>query len=66
MIYNDEDVEILSLLKTNENYIRKIPYSRPNFTVKNNKFFIETDEGLLPLKILKTQHGKLVRCKTSV
>ena len=51
LIYNDEDVEILSLLKTNENYIRKIPYSRPNFTVKNNKFFIETDEGLLPLKI---------------
>ena len=51
LIYNDEDLEILSLIKTNQNYIRKMPYSRPNFIVKNNKFFIETDEGLLPLKV---------------
>ena len=51
LIYNDNDLEILDLLKINENYIRKIPYSRHNYIAKNNKFFIETDEGVLPLKI---------------
>lgn len=51
LIYNDNDLEILDLLKNNQNFIRKIPYSRHNYMVKDNKFFIETDEGLLPLKI---------------
>ena len=51
LIYNDNDLEILDLLKNNQNFIRKIPYSRHNYIAKDNKFFIETDEGILPLKI---------------
>ena len=51
LIYNDNDLEILDLLKNNQNFIRKIPYSRHNYIAKDNKFFIETDEGILPLKV---------------
>ena len=51
LIYNDNDLEILDLLKNNQNFIRKIPYSRHNYIAKDYKFFIETDEGILPLKI---------------
>ena len=51
LIYNDNDLEILDLLNNNQNFIRKIPYSRHNYIAKDNKFFIETDEGILPLKV---------------
>ena len=51
LIYNNKDLEILSLLDGNQNYIRKIPYTEHNFLIKDGRFFIETDEGLLPLKI---------------
>ncbi len=51
LIYNNKDLEILSLLNGNQNYIRKIPYTEHNFLIRDGRFFIETDEGLLPLKI---------------
>ncbi len=51
LIYNNKDLEILSLLDGNQNYIRKIPYTVHNFLIRDGRFFIETDEGLLPLKI---------------
>ena len=51
LIYNNKDLEILSLLDGNQNYIRKIPYTEHNFLIRDGRFFIETDEGLLPLKI---------------
>ncbi len=51
LIYNNKDLEILSLLDGNQNYIRKIPYTEHNFLIRDGSFFIETDEGLLPLKI---------------
>lgn len=51
LIYNNKDLEILSLLDGNQNYIRKIPYTEHDFLIRDGRFFIETDEGLLPLKI---------------
>ena len=51
LIYNNKDLDILSLLDGNQNYIRKIPYTEHNFLIRDGRFFIETDEGLLPLKI---------------
>ena len=51
LIYNNKDLEILSLLDGNQNYIRKIPYTEHKFLIRDGRFFIETDEGLLPLKI---------------
>ncbi|MFL2609116.1 MAG: UDP-N-acetylmuramate--L-alanine ligase [Flavobacteriaceae bacterium] len=51
LIYNNNDLHILSLLDGNQNYIRKIPYTEHNFLTRDGRFFIETDEGLIPLKI---------------
>ncbi len=51
LIYNNKNLEILSLIDENQNYIRKIPYTEHDFLIRDGRFFIATDEGLMPLKI---------------
>ena len=50
LVYNENDENILNILDSNENFIRKIPYSLHPHISNNNKFFIDSDEGLLPIK----------------
>ncbi len=50
LVYNENDENILNILDSNENFIRKIPYCLHPHISNNNKFFIDSDEGLLPIK----------------
>ena len=49
--YNAEDFEVVKVVQSSENTIRKLPYYTPNYTVVNGQTFLETPEGELPVEI---------------
>ena len=49
--YNEEDVNVKSIVEASENSIRKLPYSTPDFFVEHGKTFLNTGEGPMPLDI---------------
>jgi UDP-N-acetylmuramate: L-alanyl-gamma-D-glutamyl-meso-diaminopimelate ligase len=49
--YNEEDVNVKSIVEASANSIRKLPYSTPDFFVENGKTFLNTGEGPMPLEI---------------
>ncbi len=49
--YNEEDVNVKSIVEASANSIRKLPYSTPDFFVEHGKTFLNTGEGPLPLEI---------------
>ncbi len=49
--YNEEDVNVKSIVEDSANSIRKLPYSTPDFFVENGKTFLNTGEGPMPLEI---------------
>ena len=51
LVYNEEIASVKLLVEANKNPIKKYPYQAPNFNVKDNVFYLDTDEGELPLEI---------------
>lgn len=51
LIYNEEDELVKQVAENATNPIRKIPYKTPEFKIENNKTWIETTEGWMPLQI---------------
>ena len=49
--YNEEDVNVKSIVEASANSIRKLPYSTPDFFVEHGKTFLNTGEGPMPLEI---------------
>lgn len=49
--YNEEDVNVKSIVEASANSIRKLPYSTPDFFVEQGKTFLNTGEGPMPLEI---------------
>jgi len=49
--YNEEDVNVKSIVEASANSIRKFPYSTPDFFVEQGKTFLNTGEGPMPLEI---------------
>jgi UDP-N-acetylmuramate: L-alanyl-gamma-D-glutamyl-meso-diaminopimelate ligase len=49
--YNEEDVNVKSIVEASANSIRKLPYSTPDFFVENGQTFLNTEEGPMPLNI---------------
>ena len=49
--YNENDPEVKRVVEASENPIRKIPYTTPNYSVRNGQTFLETPEGNLPIEI---------------
>jgi UDP-N-acetylmuramate: L-alanyl-gamma-D-glutamyl-meso-diaminopimelate ligase len=49
--YNAEDFEVVKVVQSSQNTIRKLPYYTPNYTVVNGQTFLETTEGELPVEI---------------
>lgn len=53
VVYNAEDLQLADLLSSTTKYIKKIPYSLPKYKVaEDGTYFIETEEGLLPLSVI--------------
>jgi len=51
LVYNSEDKEVTDILEKSENYLKKFPYSAPNFVIKNGEVFLQTEEGEIRLSI---------------
>jgi UDP-N-acetylmuramate: L-alanyl-gamma-D-glutamyl-meso-diaminopimelate ligase len=49
--YNEEDINVRSIVEASTNSIRKLPYTTPDFFVEDGQTFIETREGPMPLQI---------------
>ncbi|WP_297693704.1 Mur ligase family protein [uncultured Eudoraea sp.] len=49
--YNEEDLNVKSIVEASTNSIRKLPYSTPDFFVENGQTFLNTEEGPMPLNI---------------
>ncbi|MBJ6366841.1 UDP-N-acetylmuramate--L-alanine ligase [Snuella sedimenti] len=49
--YNEEDPEVVSVVTSSENPIRKIPYCTPEYTVENGGTLLETPEGPMPIEV---------------
>lgn len=51
MIYNEEDPHVEKVVSETKNEIKKFPYRKPDYHVKDQKFVLETFEGELELKV---------------
>jgi len=51
IVYNEEDVNVKSIVEASANSVRKLPYSTPDFFVEHGKTFLNTGEGPMPLEI---------------
>ena len=51
LVYNEEVPAVKLLVNASNNPIKKYPYQIPNFTLENNTYFLDTNEGKLPLEI---------------
>lgn len=51
LIYNEDDAEVRRVAEAATNPIRKLPYTTPNYTVKDGVTLLETDEGFMPIAV---------------
>lgn len=51
LVYNEEDEEVVKVVENTEKYLRKIPYKTPQYQIKNDKVYVKTDIGEVPLSI---------------
>lgn len=49
--YNEEDEEVVKLIETTENTIRKLPYRTPEYKVVDGTTLLTTPEGEMPIAI---------------
>jgi len=49
--YNEEDIEVVQVVEGSENAIRKLPYSKPEYTIEDGTTLLETPEGPMPVEI---------------
>jgi UDP-N-acetylmuramate: L-alanyl-gamma-D-glutamyl-meso-diaminopimelate ligase len=49
--YNEEDPEVVKVVETSENTIRKIGYQTPEYSIENGVTLLETPEGPMPIEI---------------
>lgn len=51
LVYNEEDPHLKELVENTANTIRKIPYSTPDYRIKDGKTLLNTPEGDMPAAI---------------
>lgn len=51
IIFNEEDPEVMNLIESTKNIIKKYPYRTPKFSVENGITFLETSEGSMPIEV---------------
>jgi UDP-N-acetylmuramate: L-alanyl-gamma-D-glutamyl-meso-diaminopimelate ligase len=49
--YNEEDPELVNVVQTTENTIRKFPYRTPEYRVEDGVTLLDTPEGEMPIEI---------------
>ena len=51
MVYNEEDLEVVSVVEASENPIRKLPYKTAEYYIENGQTLLITPEGDMPVEI---------------
>ncbi|MDY7394460.1 hypothetical protein UMM65_04350 [Aureibaculum sp. 2210JD6-5] len=51
LVYNEDVPAIKLIVEASTNPIKKYPYLSPNFTLEDDIYFLDTNEGKLPLEI---------------
>ena len=51
LIYNEEDKEVADVVGKSENYLKKFPYHTPDFVIRDEKVYLQTDSGELLLSV---------------
>jgi len=51
IVYNEEDVQVKTVVEKSENSIRKHPYKTPVYKVENGQTLLDTPEGFMPVEI---------------
>lgn len=51
LVYNEEINTVKMLVESNTNPIKKYPYKAPNYLFENGTYYLDTNEGELPLDI---------------
>ena len=51
LVYNEEIATLKLIVDASTSPIKKYPYQAPNFTLENDVYFLDTNEGKLPLEI---------------
>lgn len=51
LVYNENDAEVKRVAEAATNPIRKIPYTTPNYSVKDGVTLLETPEGDMPIEV---------------
>lgn len=51
MVYNEEDLEVVSVVEASENPIRKLPYKTAGYYIENGQTLLITPEGDMPVEI---------------
>ena len=51
LVYNEDDSEVKRVAEAASNPIRKLPYSTPEYSVKDGVTLLETPEGAMPIEV---------------
>ena len=51
LVYNEEDMELKTIVENNERPVKKYPYGTLEFYIKNGITYIDTPDGDIPLEI---------------
>lgn len=51
LVYNEEDLEVVKIVESAENYFRRIPYKTPKYKVVEGVVQLQTEIGDIPLSI---------------
>ncbi len=51
LIYNEEDQEVVDVVEKSENYLKKFPYHTPDYSIRDEKVFLQTAEGEVQLSV---------------
>ncbi len=51
LVYNEEDPELVKIVESTQNQIRKHPYSTPEYSINNGTTYLDTSEGELPIAV---------------
>ena len=51
LVYNQEDEEVVKVVESSDNPIKKYPYKTPSHAVSNGATLLDTPEGPMPLEI---------------
>ncbi len=51
LIFNEEDDEVVKVVKGSTNSIKKEPYKTPEYIIEKGQVFLDSSEGKIPLKV---------------